>query len=70
MTNITVAIPPAFKTKLNRISKTKHLNKAEIVRSALDQYFTLQELENIRKMVVPRAQKHGFFKDEDVFKAI
>ena len=70
MSSITVALPPTLKTKLERSSKTQHLRKTDIVRSALDQYFTRQELEGIRKMVVPRAQKHGFFKDEDVFKAL
>lgn len=70
MSSITVALPQELKTKLDRSAKTQHLPKTDIVRNALEQYFTMQELESIRKMVVPRAQKHGFFKDEDVFKAL
>jgi metal-responsive CopG/Arc/MetJ family transcriptional regulator len=68
--SITVSIPTQIKTKLNNVSKKEHVRKGEIVRDALKQYFAQKEFQELRKMVIPKAQKQGFFTDEDVFKAI
>lgn len=67
---ITISIPTQIKSKLDKVSKKESMRKGEIVRDALKQYFAQREFQLLRKMVVPKAQKQGFFTDEDVFKAI
>jgi metal-responsive CopG/Arc/MetJ family transcriptional regulator len=67
---LTVSIPSQIKIKLEKVSKKDHIKKSEIVRVALKQYFSVREFEELRKMVMPKAQKQGFYTDEDVFKAI
>ena len=68
--NLNVSIPTQIKKKLDTISRKEHMRKGEIVRDALKQYFAQNEFQELRKMVIPKAQKTGFFTDEDVFKAI
>jgi len=67
---LTVSIPTRIKVQLEQVSKKENMRKGEIIRDALKQYFAQREFQNLRKMVIPKAQKQGFFTDEDVFKAI
>jgi metal-responsive CopG/Arc/MetJ family transcriptional regulator len=67
---LTISIPTRVKSQLDKVSKEESLRKGEIVRDALKQYFAQREFQLLRKMVIPKAQKQGFFTDEDVFKAI
>lgn len=68
--SLNVSIPRQIKTTLDKVSKKEHMRKGEIVRDALKQYFAQKEFQQLRAMVIPKAQKQGFFTDEDVFKAI
>ena len=68
--SITVNIPTQIKKKLDSVSKKENMRKGEIIRDALKQYFAQKEFQELRQMVIPKAQKQGFFTDEDVFKAI
>jgi len=67
---ITINIPVQIKSKLEKVSKTENMRKGEIVRDALKQYFAQREFQQLPAMVIPKAQKQGFFTDADVFKAI
>lgn len=67
---LTISIPTGIKSTLDKVSKKESMRKGEIVRDALKQYFAQREFQQLRKMVIPKAQKQGFFTDEDVFKAI
>jgi metal-responsive CopG/Arc/MetJ family transcriptional regulator len=67
---LTISIPTQIKSKLDKVSKKKSMRKGEIVRDALKQYFAQREFLQLRKMVIPKAQKQGLFTDEDIFKAI
>ena len=68
--SITISIPTQIKRKLDTISKKENMRKGEIIRDALKQYFAQKDFQELRQMVIPKAQKQGFFTDEDVFKAI
>ena len=68
--SITVSIPTQIKKKLDSVSKKENMRKGEIIRDALKQYFAQKEFQELRQMVIPKAQKQGFFTDEDVFKVI
>jgi metal-responsive CopG/Arc/MetJ family transcriptional regulator len=67
---LTISIPTRIKTQLELVSKKENMRKGEIIRDALKQYFAQREFQDLRKMVIPKAQKQGFYTDEDVFKAI
>jgi predicted transcriptional regulator len=67
---LTVSIPAQIRIKLDRVSKRDNLPKGAIVGDALRRYFAQQEFQELRQMVIPRAQKQGFFTDEEVFKAV
>lgn len=64
---ITISIPKSIKQKLDRIVKEEHLNRSDVVREALRQYFTRQEFRRLRQLMIPEAENRGFYTDEDVF---
>jgi metal-responsive CopG/Arc/MetJ family transcriptional regulator len=67
---LTISIPTRIKAQLEKVSKKENMRKGEIIRDALKQYFAQREFQDLRKMVIPKAQKQGFYTDEDIFKAI
>jgi hypothetical protein len=44
--------------------------KEKVLQTALDRFLAIQELEAIRKVIVPKARKQGYKTDEDIFKAM
>lgn len=67
---ITISIPKSIKQKLDRIVKKEHLNRSDVVREALRQYFTSQEFRRLRQLMIPEAESRGFYTDEDVFNKV
>lgn len=67
---ITISIPKSIKQKLDRIVKEEHLNRSDVVREALRQYFTRQEFRRLRQLMIPEAESRGFYTDEDVFRKV
>jgi len=64
---ITISISKSIKQKLDKIVKEEHLNRSDVVREALRQYFTRQEFRRLRQLMIPEAESRGFYTDEDVF---
>ena len=67
---ITISVPKSIKQKLDRITKEEHLNRSDIVREALRQYFTRQEFRRLRQLMIPEAERRGFYTDEDVLNKV
>ena len=67
---ITISIPKSIKQKLDGMIKREHLNRSDIIREALRQYFTRQEFRRLRRLMVPEAEKRGIYTDEDVFRRV
>ncbi len=67
---ITVSLPKILKKKLDRQVKQEHINRSDIVREALRDYFTLQEFRRLRAKMIPLAEKQGIYTDEDVFRKV
>ncbi|GAG59696.1 unnamed protein product [marine sediment metagenome] len=67
---ITISIPKSIKKKLDGMVKEEHLNRSDIVREALRQYFTRQEFRRLRQLMIPEAESRGFYTDEDVFRNV
>lgn len=68
--SVTISLPSDLKKKLDQATKRGHVNRSDIVRDALRQYFALQDFKAIRKKAVAEAEARGIFADEDVFKEI
>jgi metal-responsive CopG/Arc/MetJ family transcriptional regulator len=67
---ITISIPKSIKQKLDGMIKREHLNRSDIIREALRQYFVRQEFRRLRRLMVPEAEKRGIYTDEDVFRRV
>jgi metal-responsive CopG/Arc/MetJ family transcriptional regulator len=50
--------------------KKEHLNRSDIIREALRQYFARQEFRRLRDIMVPEGECRGLYTDEDVFREI
>ncbi len=64
---LTVSLNPIIKKKLDAVSKKRNISKSEIVTKALDKYLLHDELDNLRRKLMPYAENAGFYTDEDIF---
>ena len=67
---ITISLPGSMKEKLDQLIKREHLNRSDVVREALRQYFARQEFRRLRGLMVPEAESRGVYTDEDVFSRV
>lgn len=67
---ITISLPKSIKKRLDKIVRTEHINRSDIVREALREYFAVREFRRLRSIMVPIAEKKGIYIDEDVFRQI
>ena len=70
MTTLMIPIPAKTQSRLLDFTKRTHMRKVKVVQTALDRFLAIQELDEIRKIIVPKARKQGFKTDEDIFKAM
>ena len=68
--SITISFPDSMKEKLDRMIKKEHLNRSDVVREALRQYFARREFRQLRGLMVPEAERRGIYTDEDVFRSV
>ncbi|OHD68240.1 MAG: CopG family transcriptional regulator [Spirochaetes bacterium RBG_16_49_21] len=67
---LTISVDKALKTKVERAAKRLKVSKSELVKKAIEKYIVKEELQDIRALLMPYAEKAGYFTDEDVFKDI
>jgi metal-responsive CopG/Arc/MetJ family transcriptional regulator len=67
---ITISIPKSLRQKLDGLIKKEHLNRSDVIREALRQYFARQEFRRLRDMMVPEGERRGLYTDEDVFREV
>lgn len=67
---ITISVPKSIKQKLDWTIKKEHLNRSDIIREALRQYFARQEFYRLRQLMLPEAESQGIYTDEDVFRKV
>jgi len=67
---ITISLPKSLRQKLDGMIKKEHLNRSDIIREALRQYFARQEFQRLRDMMVPEGERRGLYTDEDVFRKV
>ena len=67
---ITISLPKSLRQKLDGMIKKEHLNRSDIIREALRQYFARQEFRRLRAIMLPEGERRGLYTDEDVFREI
>ncbi|MCX5885804.1 MAG: ribbon-helix-helix protein, CopG family [Proteobacteria bacterium] len=67
---ITISLPKSLRQKLDGMIKKEHLNRSDIIREALRQYFARQEFRRLRAIMVPEGERRGLYTDEDVFREV
>lgn len=67
---LSVSLPEGLAAALNRVTKQIHLTRSEVVKLALQDFLRNQELETLRRRLVPKARRKGIFTDEDVFRTL
>jgi metal-responsive CopG/Arc/MetJ family transcriptional regulator len=67
---ITISLPKSIKQKLDQIIKKQHLNRSDVVREALRQYFAREEFRRLRGLLVPEGERRDLYTDEDIFQKV
>ncbi len=67
---LSISIDKALKNKVEKAAKIFHISKSELVKKALEKYLLHEDLRELRSILVPKAEKAGYFTDEDVFQDI
>lgn len=67
---LTIRLPDDLRKELEQISRTTDKPASDIVRESLRRYLTLIKFRRLRNKVLPYAEAHGLFTDEDVFNIV
>jgi Arc/MetJ-type ribon-helix-helix transcriptional regulator len=67
---ITISLPSSIKQKLDQLVKAEYVNRSDVVREALRQYFAIKEFRRLRGLMVPEAEHRGLYTDEDIFRSV
>ncbi len=64
---ITISIPEAVRSQLDKAAKADGISRSDIVRESLRDYLFLREFRAMRKSMVREASRCGIYTDQDVF---
>ena len=68
--SVSISLPTRLKAKLDQAVKKDRMNRSDIVREALREYFARKDLERIRQNMIPLAEAKDVYSDEDIFKEV
>ena len=68
--SVTISLTTWLKERLDQTVKRGQMNRSDVVREALRDYFAREDLQRIRRNMIPIAETKGIFTDEDVFREI
>jgi len=66
-TTLTIRLDDKLAQKLNHVAERSGRTRSDILRDALRRQLAIAMLDEVREELVPLAEKHGWFTDEDVF---
>lgn len=69
-TTMTVSLPVGTKKKLDSYIAKEQVNRSDVVREALRQYFAREEFQRLRDFLIPEAESRGLYQDEDIFSKV
>ena len=64
---ITIRLDDKLAQKLDHVAERSGRTRSDILRDALRRQLAIAILDEVREELVPLAEKHGWFTDEDVF---
>ena len=67
---LTISIDKKLKNKVEKTARQLSVSKSELVKKAIEKYISHEELSEIRSMLMPYAEKAGYYTDDDVFNDI
>lgn len=67
---LSISIDKSLKDKVNDVAKRFHISKSELVKKAIEKYIVHQEFQELREILIPYAEKAGYYSDEDIFNDI
>jgi len=67
---LTVRIPAELRRDLDRVLKEEKIAVSDLLRSSLERYLAMRDIESIRKRAMKQAAKQGIYTDEDVFRIL
>lgn len=67
---VTLRIDEALGRRLDRAAKRSGRSRSAVVRDALERQLALEQLDELRRRIVPFAEARGYLTDEDVFRDI
>lgn len=69
-TSLTIRLDDKLAQKLDHVAERSGRTRSDIIRDALRRQLAIAILEEVREELVPLAEKHGWYTDEDVFRDI
>ena len=67
---ITVSLPQSVRRELDRVSNMEGVSRSDVVRESVRDYLFQKQFRALRKIMVPKAARHGIYNDQDVFKTV
>ena len=67
---ITIRLDDKLAKKLDHVAEHSGRTKSDVIRDALRRQLSIAILDEVREELVPLAEKHGWYTDEDVFREI
>lgn len=67
---LSIRLSQRLQERLAQLSKQEDRPADDIVRDALDRYFSLTELQRLRDRLRPHAEARGILTDDDIFRIV
>jgi metal-responsive CopG/Arc/MetJ family transcriptional regulator len=67
---ISISIDKSLKEKVEKAAGRFNISKSELIKKAIEKYIAHTELREIREILIPQAEKEGFYTDDDIFNEI
>ena len=69
-TSLTIRLDDKLAKKLDHVAEHTGRTKSDVIRDALRRQLAIAILDEVREELVPLAEKHGWYTDEDVFRDV
>ena len=67
---LSISLNKELKTKVEKAAERFHISKSELIKKAIEKYIAHEELREIRNILIPLAEKAGYYTDDDIFNDI
>jgi predicted transcriptional regulator len=67
---LTIRLDPDLERRLERAARRSGRTRSEFVRDALRRQLAVDQLEDLRRRIMPFAEAQGYLTDEDVYRDV